>query len=143
MEVNIQILRDGVVPPSYQTLGAAGFDIAAAADIQLLPKQTNVIPTGFAIDLPYGFELQIRPRSGISLHTPIRIANSPGTIDSDYRGEVGVICTNTSDSSITIHKGERIAQGVVTQYDRVFWKVTSELTETARGAGGFGHTGTN
>lgn len=142
MEVNIKILREGVTPPVYQTLGAAGFDIASAEDIQLLPGQTGLVPTGYAVELPIGFELQIRPRSGISLRTPIRIANAPGTIDADYRGEVGIICTNTSDDSIIIHKGDRIAQGVVTQYDRVFWKVTSELTETARGAGGFGHTGT-
>lgn len=143
MEVNIKILREGVTPPAYQTLGAAGFDIASAVDVQLLPGQTVLVPTGYAVELPFGFELQIRPRSGISLRTPIRIANAPGTIDSDYRGEIGIICTNTSNESIVIHKGERIAQGVVAQYDRVFWKVTTELAETSRGQGGFGHTGIN
>ena len=107
----------------------------------LKPGETALVPTGFAIALPEGFEAQVRPRSGLAAKHQVGILNSPGTIDSDYRGEVKVILTNFGKHDFVIRRGERIAQMVITRYARASWQESSSLDETDRGAGGFGHTG--
>ncbi len=129
--------------PHYATQGAAGMDIYAAVEneIQILPGKSALVPTGFVVEVPIGYEAQIRPRSGLAIKHNIGIMNSPGTIDSDYRGEVKIILTNFGTESFTIKRGERIAQMVVAQYSRVQWNEVDKLTETSRGEGGFGHTG--
>lgn len=118
-------------------------DVYAAGeeDFEILPGQTTLIPTGFRVELPLGFEAQIRPRSGLAIKHGIGILNSPGTIDSDYRGEIKVIITNFGSSPFIIRRGDRIAQMVVTRYARVGWEEVETIEDTARGAGGFGHTG--
>jgi dUTP pyrophosphatase len=129
--------------PVYATDGSAGMDICAAVeqDIEIQPGDTALIPTGFIIELPQGHEAQIRPRSGLAIKHSLGILNSPGTIDSDYRGEVKVILTNFGKKSYIIHRGDRIAQMIVAKYERVQWKESSSLAESIRGEGGFGHTG--
>ncbi len=129
--------------PEYASAGAAGVDLRAAidGDIILLSNRTTAIPTGLQIALPEGFEAQIRPRSGLALKSSIGVLNSPGTIDSDYRGEIKVILTNFGPEPFTIHRGDRIAQMVVTRYEKIDWQPAKELSETIRGEGGFGHTG--
>lgn len=146
MNVKIKKLSPDAVIPRYATLGAAGFDLVAIEDVQLFGGQTKLVKTGLSIELPMGFEMQVRPRSGTSLKTPLRVANAPGTIDSDYRGEVCVIITNTltpnGDLSIVeIKKGERIAQGVICAVEHAEFVEVKDLTVTGRGAGGFGSTG--
>lgn len=118
-------------------------DILAAVDapVTIAPGGSALIPSGFSIELPRGFEAQIRPRSGLALKYGIGILNAPGTIDSDYRGEVKVILTNFGSTDFVVSRGDRIAQMVVARHARVAWDVTDALDETARGAGGFGHTG--
>jgi dUTP pyrophosphatase len=136
--------EDTDVPlPMYATEGSAGMDIRAAvkADLTLLPGETTLVPTGVAIALPHGFEAQIRPRSGLALKHQIGVLNSPGTIDSDYRGEVRIILTNFGKEPFTIRRGDRIAQMVIARYARVAWEERESLDDTARGGGGFGHTG--
>lgn len=130
--------------PQYATEGSAGLDLCAAVDeeIQIQPHETLLIPTGFAIELPLGYEAQIRPRSGLALKHQVGILNSPGTIDSDYRGEVKIILSNFGKEPFTIRRGDRIAQMVVGRYTRVEWEEVTKVNDTARGAGGFGHTGT-
>ncbi len=130
--------------PAYATEGSAGMDLCAAiaADLTLRPGETALVPTGFAIALPEGFEAQIRPRSGLALKHHVGILNAPGTIDADYRGEVKIILTNFGSKEFVIHRGDRIAQMVVARYSRVSWQEEASLSETARGAGGFGHSGT-
>ena len=129
--------------PEYATPLSAGMDIRAniAEPITLLPLQRKLIPTGLFIELPQGYEAQIRPRSGLALKKGITVLNTPGTIDADYRGEIGVILVNISDETFIIEDGERICQMVVAQHSSVNWIPVQVLPETERGAGGFGHTG--
>lgn len=116
--------------------------LAAVTDpVVIGPGETALIPSGFSIELPAGFEAQIRPRSGLAIKSNIGILNAPGTIDSDYRGEVKIILTNFGHAGFTVNRGDRIAQMVIARYARVSWEVSDSLEETKRGAGGFGHTG--
>ncbi|MBR5844035.1 MAG: dUTP diphosphatase [Bacteroidaceae bacterium] len=142
MKVSI-INRSHHALPSYSTPLSAGMDIRANLNepITLQPGERRLIPTGLFIALPEGYEAQIRPRSGLALKHGITVLNSPGTIDADYRGEVGIILINHSDKAFVIEDGERVGQMVVAQYSRVEWNETDSLDETERGAGGFGHTG--
>lgn len=129
--------------PAYQTPLSAGMDLRAnvAEPVVLQPGQRTLVPTGLRIELPVGYEAQIRPRSGLALKHGITVLNSPGTIDADYRGEIQVLLVNLSDQAFEIKQGERIAQMVVARHERVQWLETAELSDTERGAGGFGHTG--
>ena len=131
--------------PEYATEGSAGMDLCAAiaSDVELNSFETKLIPTGITIELPHGYEAQIRPRSGLALKHQIGILNSPGTIDSDYRGEVKILLTNFGKQSFTVKRGDRIAQMVIHRYARVDWEEVEKVNDTIRGAGGFGHTGTN
>ncbi|MBX0334182.1 dUTP diphosphatase [Pontibacter sp. HSC-14F20] len=130
--------------PSYQTEHSAGMDLRAnlEAPITLKPLQRALIPTGLFIELPEGHEAQIRPRSGLAYKHGISIVNSPGTIDADYRGEIKVLLVNLSDQDFVVEDGERVAQMVVARYERVGWAQAEVLTDTERGAGGYGSTGT-
>lgn len=129
--------------PAYQTPLSAGMDLRAnvAEPVLLQPGQRTLVPTGLRIELPAGYEAQIRPRSGLALKHGITVLNSPGTIDADYRGEIQVLLVNLSGQAFEIKQGERIAQMVVARHERVQWLETAELSDTERGAGGFGHTG--
>lgn len=129
--------------PSYSTLLSAGMDIRANIDtpVTLKPLERTIIKTGLFIELPRGYEAQIRPRSGMAFKHGISVLNSPGTIDADYRGEIGVIVANLSSDEYTIEDGERICQMVVAKHETVEWEEVDSLSETDRGAGGFGHTG--
>jgi dUTP pyrophosphatase len=129
--------------PGYATEGSAGMDLLACVgtDVTIQPSETVLVPTGISIQLPEGFEAQVRPRSGLAIKHQIGILNSPGTIDSDYRGEVKIILTNFSKLPFTVRRGDRIAQMVIHRYARVEWEEVATLDETARGGGGFGHTG--
>ena len=130
--------------PKYATQDSAGMDLYAAIDapIELAPLERKLVPTGLALALPAGYEAQVRPRSGLALKKGISIVNAPGTVDADYRGEVGVILINMSNEPFTIERGERIAQMVIAPYTRISWNQMEELPSTERGAGGFGSTGT-
>lgn len=146
--LNVRISRvDGATAdlplPTYATSGSAGMDVCAAVDqdLKIAPGETVLVPTGFRIELPPGHEAQVRPRSGLAAKHGVGILNSPGTIDSDYRGEVKVILTNFGREPFTIRRGDRIAQMVVARYERVQWQEVAALDDTARGEGGFGHTG--
>jgi dUTP pyrophosphatase len=129
--------------PAYETANAAGMDLRADIEsaIVLKPLERKLIPTGLYIELPEGFEAQIRPRSGLAYKHGISIVNSPGTIDTDYRGEIGVLLVNLSDQIFEINGGDRIAQMVVARHERIDWQEVETLSETSRGAGGYGHTG--
>lgn len=129
--------------PAYATEGAAGMDIRAVLDDPMIvaPGATVLVPTGFAMAVPNGYEAQVRPRSGLAIKHRIGVLNSPGTIDSDYRGEVRVILTNFGPEEFTIRRGDRIAQMVVAPYVKAEWDERESLEDTTRGAGGFGHTG--
>ncbi len=129
--------------PQYATLWSAGMDIRANLDqaISLLPLERKLIPTGLFIELPEGYEAQIRPRSGLALKKGITVLNSPGTIDADYRGEIGVILINLSNETFVIEDGERICQMVIAEHAKAEWIEVDNLNDTERGAGGFGHTG--
>lgn len=129
--------------PEYATIHAAGMDLRAnlSEPITLKPLERKLIPTGLFIELPVGFEAQIRPRSGLAYKKGITVLNSPGTIDADYRGEIGVILVNLSSEDFVINDGERICQMVVAAHEQVEWVSVGELQETERGEGGFGHTG--
>lgn len=129
--------------PTYATVLSAGMDLRAniTEPIVLKPLERCLVPTGLYMALPEGYEAQVRPRSGLALKRGITVLNSPGTIDADYRGEVGVILVNLSNKDFVIEDGERIAQMVIARYEQVEWKSVEVLTETERGAGGFGHTG--
>lgn len=128
--------------PEYKTSGAAAFDFESMIDIIINPNETKIIPTGLAFEIPDGYELQVRPRSGLSAKTKLRVSNSPGTIDSDYRGEVCIILDNiSSEESYTINKGERIAQGVISKVEKITFEEVENLSETERGEAGFGSTG--
>lgn len=167
--INVKIckLHADAQIPQYATDGSAGFDLVAIEDVVIAPGETALVRTGLAFEIPPGYEMQIRPRSGISLRTKLRVANSPGTIDSDFRAEVAVIVDNIAaipsgetdyiatklDGSTTtvrgyvavgsyiIRKGDRIAQGVIAPVARASFEVADELSETERGSGGFGHSG--
>jgi dUTP pyrophosphatase len=130
--------------PEYETLHSAGLDLRANLDkpITLGSLERTLIPTGLFIELPVGYEAQIRPRSGLAIKYGISLVNTPGTIDSDYRGEIKVIVINLSKEPFVINDGERICQMIVAKHERVEWESTGELEKTVRGAGGFGHTGT-
>ncbi len=134
---------EGLPAPALATPGAAGFDLAAAVteDLVLTPGARALVPTGFAIAVPPGYEAQVRPRSGLALRHGIVVPNSPGTIDSDYRGEVKVILLNAGDEPFTVVRGDRIAQLVLAPVVRTQLALVDSLDETERGAGGFGHTG--
>ncbi len=143
-KVVVNIINDSSNPlPAYETAGSAGMDLRAslAEPVVLHPLQRALIPTGLRIALPEGYECQIRPRSGLAAKHGITVLNAPGTIDADYRGEIKVILVNLSDEPFTINPGERVCQMVVARYSRVDWAQAAELDETARGSGGFGHTG--
>ena len=129
--------------PEYETLGAAGLDIRASleADVCIEPLQRKLVKTGLFLEIPIGYEAQVRPRSGLSLKQGITVLNSPGTIDADYRGEVGVILVNLSDKSFEIKDGDRIAQLVFAKVEQAAWVGVNELSDTDRGTGGFGSTG--
>lgn len=129
--------------PQHQTDQSAGLDLQADLDqpITLKSLERALIPTGISIALPQGFEAQIRPRSGLALKKGVTVLNAPGTIDADYRGEVGVILVNLSDQDFVINNGDRIAQMVIAKHERVEWQIETDLDETVRGAGGYGHTG--
>lgn len=129
--------------PAYQTNQSAGMDIRAnlTEPVELKPLERKLIPTGLYMALPEGYEAQIRPRSGLAIKHGITLLNTPGTIDADYRGEIGVIMVNLSNEPFIINDGERICQMVIAQYQQVEWQTVESLDETERGAGGFGHTG--
>ncbi|MFM2016738.1 MAG: hypothetical protein RL007_394 [Bacteroidota bacterium] len=129
--------------PAYATELSAGVDLRANLDaaVTLKPLERAMIPTGLFMELPAGYEAQVRPRSGLAAKSGITVLNSPGTIDADYRGEVKVIVVNLSSQDFTIENGERVAQLVVAKHERVLWVPAEQLTETVRGEGGFGHTG--
>lgn len=132
--------------PSYGTFEAAGMDVRAylpEGPVTLRPMQRALIPTGLYMQLPSGYECQIRPRSGLALKRGLTILNTPGTIDADYRGEIGIILINLGDSDFVVNDGERICQMVIKQYTKVEWEEVERLDRTEREDGGFGHTGTN
>jgi len=131
--------------PSYSTTHSAGMDLRAflSEDIVLQPMERKLIPTGLFIEIPEGYEAQIRPRSGLALKKGITVLNTPGTIDADYRGEIGIILINLSQEDFVISNGERICQMVVARHEKVSWEISDMLEETNRGEGGFGHTGKN
>jgi dUTP pyrophosphatase len=143
MNILIKKLRDDVGIPAYQSMHAAGMDIAACIDtpVTIEPHARAVIPTGIAIALPPGYEAQIRGRSGLAAKHGIVPANGVGTIDADYRGEIGVILLNTSNEPFTVEPGMRVAQMVIAAYQRIIWREVDELDETDRGDGGYGSTG--
>lgn len=138
--VKIQKIREDALLPEYAHPSDAGADIFAIEDISIAPHKTEIVKTGLKVAIPAGYEIQIRPRSGLSLKTSLRVANAPGTIDSDYRGEVGVIIENTGNLTQTIFKGDKIAQMVIAPVPMIVWEVTDSLDETERGEGGFGST---
>jgi len=130
--------------PEYQTELSAGMDLRAFlpdGGVSIKPLQRVLVPTGLYIELPKGFEAQIRPRSGLALKHGITVLNSPGTIDADYRGEIKILLVNLSDTEFVINDGERVAQMIIAKHEQASWGEVEELTETSRGAGGYGHTG--
>ncbi len=142
--MNIKIVNTSKHPlPAYETMASAGMDLRAELNqpITLKPLERCLIPTGLFIELPVGYEAQVRPRSGMAYKHGITILNSPGTIDADYRGEIKVIIVNLSNDEYAINDGERIAQMIVAQHAKAEWSQVEELAETTRGEGGFGHTG--
>lgn len=144
--MKIQIVNKSHHPlPQYATALSAGMDIRAnlPEPVELKPLERKLIPTGLYIALPEGYEAQMRPRSGLAIKHGITLLNTPGTIDADYRGEIGIILVNLSSEPFVINDGERICQMVITSYTKVEWQPEETLEETERGAGGFGHTGKN
>lgn len=144
-KIKVKIINtSGNALPAYETPSAAGMDVRAAitGPVTLRPLERTLIPTGLRIQLPQGYECQIRPRSGLALRHGISLVNTPGTVDADYRGEIGIIAINLSSEPYTITPGERIAQMVIKEYVKVEWEPVTRIDETERGDGGFGHTGT-
>lgn len=131
--------------PAYSTEFSAGMDLRASLDepVELNPMERKLIPTGLFIELPKGYEAQIRPRSGLTLKKGITVLNTPGTIDADYRGEIGIILINLSQEKFVVQNGDRICQMVISSHETVEWNLVETLEESVRGAGGFGHTGEN
>ena len=142
MKVNI-VNRSRFSLPEYATIHSAGLDLRADMEQSLIlkPLERSLVPTGLYIELPEGYEAQIRPRSGLAIKHGISLVNTPGTIDPDYRGEIKVIVVNLSDAPFTLEPGERIAQMVIARFEHISWNEVESLSETARGEGGFGHTG--
>lgn len=142
MQVQI-INKSGFELPEYKTEGAAGLDLQAVLDspVTLKPLERSLVKTGLFIALPKGFEAQVRPRSGLAYKQGITVLNTPGTIDADYRGEIGVILVNLSNENCTIEHGDRIAQLVIAKHETIQWKAVEVLEDTSRGSGGFGSTG--
>ena len=143
--VQIKVVNKGNQPlPKYQTSQSAGMDLRANIDAPVLikPLDRKLIPTGLHISLPEGYEAQIRPRSGLAIKKGITVINTPGTIDSDYTGDIGVILVNISNEDFVVQPGDRIAQMVINKFEQAKFEVVEELDETERGEGGFGHTGT-
>lgn len=142
--MKVKIINRSANPlPAYETPGSAGMDLRAniPQQVELKPLERNLIPTGLFIELPNGHEAQIRPRSGLAVKKGLTLLNTPGTIDSDYRGEIKIIIVNLSDQVQVIEPNERIAQMIIAKYEKIEWELVEELEETVRGAGGFGHTG--
>jgi dUTP pyrophosphatase len=145
LKLNVKHLSDStrdIGLPSYGTEHSSGLDLRTSEDVFLLPGEYKAIPTGIAIEIPTGFEGQVRPRSGLALKYGIGCLNSPGTIDSDYRGEVKVLLINHGKEPVHFMRGERIAQLIISKYERVEVELVNDLKETVRAGGGFGHTGT-
>jgi dUTP pyrophosphatase len=144
-DVPVAILRlphgDGLPLPAYATDGAAGMDVCAAEDVELAPGGRHAVATGFALAIPEGYEIQVRPRSGLAFKHGISVPNAPGTIDSDYRGELKVLLINHGQETFSIARGDRVAQLVLAPVTRAAFTEVDDLDETARGAGGFGSTG--
>ena len=142
--MKIRIVNKSPHPlPAYETEHSAGMDLRAftGGPVTLKPMERKLIPTGLFMELPVGFEAQVRPRSGLAVRHGITVLNSPGTIDADYRGEVGVILINLSDAEFTVNDGDRIAQMIISHHEKAELTVTEEINNTNRGAGGFGHSG--
>ncbi|WP_407426597.1 dUTP diphosphatase [Arcticibacter sp.] len=142
--MNVKVInKSNNLLPAYETALSAGMDIRAfvTEDIILKPFQRSLIPSGLFIELPQGFEAQIRPRSGLALKHGITVLNSPGTIDADYRGEIKILLINLSDTDFRIQSGDRIAQMIIAKHEQISWEAADSLNETSRGAGGYGHTG--
>ena len=142
--MTIKIINKSQHPlPNYETIASAGMDLRAdlTASITLAPLGRVIVKTGLFIELPIGYEAQVRPRSGLAIKKGITVLNSPGTVDADYRGEIGVILVNLSNEDFVIENGERIAQLIIAKHDRAEWIEVQELSETSRGEGGFGSTG--
>lgn len=152
MKIRIKKLDPDAIIPKYQTKGASGFDLHALEDVMIAPGETKLVSTGLAFDVGPGYELQIRPRSGLSLKTYLRVVNSPGTVDSDFRGCISIIMCNTTPvtsqgdawtKNITIKKGDRVAQGVICPVVQADIEEVEVLNDSQRGSGSFGSTGTN
>jgi dUTP pyrophosphatase len=143
-KIQIKKLSNKVLTPKYETSGSSGMDIAAyiGQDIIINPSEKALVPTGFSLSVPRGYEVQIRPRSGLAIKKGITVLNTPGTIDSDYRGQIKVILVNLSKDEFTVKDGDRIAQMVVCPIEQIIMEEVKELSETDRGIGGFGSTGT-
>ena len=143
IRIAVQRLANGAgLPlPAYATGGAAGMDVVSAEDVSIAPGDRHAVATGFALAIPTGFEIQVRPRSGLALKHGVTVPNTPGTIDSDYRGELKVILINHGSESFAVRRGDRIAQLVLAPVVQARWNEVDELDQTARGAGGFGSTG--
>ena len=141
--MKIKIKSTGGVLPAYETEGSAGMDLRALLEepVTIRPGQRKLIPTGLSLELPAGYEAQIRARSGLAVKKGIGLVNGIGTIDSDYRGDIGVILINWGEEDFVVENGDRIAQMVIAKYERVEWEAVSDLSDTERGSGGFGHTG--
>lgn len=142
--MKIKIINTSDNPlPEYETKGSAGLDVRASLTepVKLKPLQRAMIPTGLHIELPGGYEAQIRPRSGLAIKKGLSLLNTPGTIDSDYRGEIKIILINLSNETAQVHHGERIAQMIINEYEKATFVEVNELSDTERGDGGFGHTG--
>jgi dUTP pyrophosphatase len=144
--IRIRVVRVGgrgepLPLPAHATEGSAGLDLRADVDVRLEPGQRALVPTGIALEIPPGYEGQVRPRSGLALRYGIGMVNAPGTIDSDYRGEIGVLLINHGSEPVELRRGERIAQLVLARYERAVLEEVEELSFTPRGDGGFGHTG--
>lgn len=141
IDVKVKPMFEKAVIPTYESEGAAGFDFYSIKDYVIEPGEVELVRTGLAVEIPEGYEIVIRPRSGLSLKTKLRVANSPGTIDSDYRGEIKIILENTGSESIKVNTGDRIAQGVLKKVPKANFIKVRKLNKTNRGEGGFGHTG--
>lgn len=142
--IKVKIINEsGFELPTYETFSSAGMDVRAAVKepVVLAPMERKLIPTGLRVQLPHGYEMQIRPRSGLALRHGITLANSPGTVDADFRGEICVILINLGSEPFTVNPGERICQMVIAHYTRIEWEPVDRIDETERGEGGFGHTG--
>jgi len=145
VEVRIKKLHDQAIVPRYMTEHAAGMDLCAAIDapLELAPGERKLLPTGLAMEIPPGYEGQVRPRSGLALKQGGALVNSPGTIDADYRGEIGIIMINLGHETVLVRPGDRIAQLVIAPVTRAMLVVTDALNDSDRSSGGFGHTGVN